>query len=344
MIDRAQTETPTTADAHITHAGREMARVANDYHKPPHISIVATMYRSRPFLERFLAECLQALAELQCTDFEIVLVNDGSPDDSLAYAIDRRKDIPSLVVVDLSRNFGHHYAMQAGLRHALGDVVFLIDCDLEVSPLTLPEFKRKLDSSGSDMVYGFQEARKGGFFEKASGGFFYKAFNWLSDIKIPENIATERIMTRRYVTALLQLGDRNLFLGGMMSWTGFQQLGLPLQKKQRDGKSTYTLLRRINLMVNAVSSFSAQPLVWVFNIGLSITTLSFLFVCYLLLRKIIFDDALLGFTSMVAMITLSLGIMTTGLGIIGIYLGKVFTQVQNRPTYIVKDVYRSGRG
>ena len=306
----------------------------------PHISIVATMYRSRHFLERFLAECLQALQELQCADFEIVLVNDGSPDDSLAYAIARRTDISQLVVVDLSRNFGHHYAVQAGLNHARGDLIFLIDCDLEVSPLTLLEFKKKLDTSGSDLVYGYQEARKGGFFEKVSGGFFYKAFNLLSDIKIPENVATERIMTRRYVEALSQLGDRNLFLGGMMSWTGFQQLGLPLKKKQREGRSTYTLLGRIHLMVNAVSSFSAQPLVWMFNIGLTITTLSFLYVFYLVLRKILFDDALLGFTSMVALTTLSLGIMTTGLGVIGIYLGKVFTQVQNRPTFIVKDVYR----
>lgn len=310
-------------------------------HQQPKISIVATMYRSRLFLERFLAECLQALAELECAAFELVLVNDGSPDDSLAYAIERRKDIPQLVVVDLSRNFGHHYAMQAGLSHARGDLIFLIDCDLEVSPLLLPEFKSKLDASGSDMVYGYQAARKGGFFEKASGGFFYKAFNLLSDVKIPENIATERIMTRRYVDALLQLGDRNLFLGGMMSWAGFQQLGLPLTKTQREGKSSYTLIRRIHLMVNAVSSFSSQPLVWMFNIGLTITTLSFLYVFYLVLRKIFFDDALLGFTSMVALTTLSLGIMTTGLGIIGIYLGKVFTQVQNRPTYIVKDVHRS---
>ena len=307
----------------------------------PHISIVATMYRSRSFLERFLAECLQALAFVECNQFEIVLVNDGSPDDSLAYAITRRSDIPQLVVVDLSRNFGHHYAMQAGLRHARGDLIFLIDCDLEISPLTLSEFKKKLDASDSDMVYGYQEARKGGFFEKASGGFFYKAFNFLSDIKIPENIATERIMTRRYVDALLQLGDRNLFLGGMMSWTGFQQLGLPLKKIQREGRSSYTLLGRIHLMVNAVSSFSAQPLVWMFNIGLTITALSFLFVFYLLARKVLFNDALLGFTSMVALTTLSLGIMTTGMGIIGIYLGKVFTQVQNRPTYIVKDVHRS---
>jgi putative glycosyltransferase len=100
------------------------------------------------------------------------------------------------------------------------------------------------------------------------------------------------------------------------------------------------LLRRISLMVNAVSSFSAQPLVWLFNIGLTITGLSFLYVFYLVLRKIFYDDALLGFTSIVALTTLSLGIMTTGMGIIGIYLGKVFTQVQNRPTFIVKDVYR----
>jgi len=306
----------------------------------PQISIVATMYRSRPFLESFLDQCLQALSELDCDHFEIVLVNDGSPDDSLAYVLTRCQDIPQLVVVDLSRNFGHHYAMQAGLQHAHGNLVFLIDCDLEVSPLTLPDFKRKLDASGSDMVYGYQEARKGGVFERASGGFFYKTFNLLSDIKIPENIATERIMTRRYVDALLQLGDRNLFLGGMMSWTGFQQMGLPLQKKQREGRSSYTLFRRVSLMVNAVSSFSAQPLVWLFNIGVTITTFSFMYAFYLLVRKIFFDDALLGFTSVMALTTLSLGIMTTGLGVIGIYLSKVYNQVQNRPAYIVKDVYR----
>lgn len=306
----------------------------------PQISIVTTMYRSRGFLEHFLTECLQALAEAQCDRFEIVMVNDGSPDDSLAYAIERRADIPQLVVVDLSRNFGHHNAMLAGINAARGALVFLVDCDLEVSPLTLPAFKAKLEQTGSDLVFGYQEARKGGWVEKHSGSLFYKAFNLLSDIKIPENTATERIMTRRYVDALLQLGDRNLFLAGMMSWTGFQQLGLPLQKKQREGKSTYTFLRRIGLMVNAVSSFSALPLVWMFNVGLTITSLSFLYVFYLVVRKILFDDALLGFTSMVALTTLSLGIMTTGLGLIGIYLGKIFTQVQDRPAFIVKDVHR----
>jgi putative glycosyltransferase len=306
----------------------------------PTLSIVSTMYRSRAFLERFLAECLQALTQLACEDFEIVLVNDGSPDDSLEYALQRKQDIAQLVVVDLSRNFGHHHAVHAGLRHARGECIFLIDCDLEVSPLTLPDFYRTLQASKADLVYGYQEARKGGLFERFSGGLFWKGFNLLSDIKIPENIATERIMTRRFVEALLQMGDRNLFLGGMMSWTGFEQIGLPLTKTLREGRSTYTLMRRLALMVNAVSSFSAQPLVWLFNTGVTITLLSFAYVSYLLVRKLFFDDTFMGFTSIMGLMALSLGILTTALGVVGIYLGKVFTQVQNRPTYIVKQIYR----
>ncbi len=306
----------------------------------PQLSIVATMYRSRQFLPEFLALCQQALAELNCNAFEIILVNDGSPDDSLAYAISAREHLPQLVVVDLSRNFGHHAAMQAGLATARGDHIFLIDCDLEVSPLVLVEFQRKLISSGSDMVYGYQEARKGGWLEKYSGGLFYKGFNALSDIRIPENMATERVMTRRFVKALLELGDKNLFLGGMLTWTGFQQIGMPVKKGLRSGPSSYTLMRRIGLMVNALSSFSAKPLTLLFNAGALITAMSLVFSIYIVARKILFDDALMGFTSMMAMMSLSLGIITTGLGVIGIYLGKIFSQVQNRPTYIIKDVHR----
>lgn len=306
----------------------------------PALSIVSTMYRSRQFLDQFLEQCLQSVRDIGCTEFEIVLVNDGSPDDSLAYALSRKHDIPEIVVVDLSRNFGHHYAMQAGLRHARGEHILLIDCDLEVSPLVLGEFKERMEQTGCDMVYGYQEMRKGGMFERASGGFFYKAFNSLSDIKIPENIATERLMTRRYVDALMQLGDHNLFMAGMMSWVGFDQIGMPVKKRQREGKSSYTFLRRLHLMVNAISSFSAMPLIWMFNIGMCITAVSFGYLFYLFFRKIVFNDAMIGFTSMMAVMTLSLGILTTGLGIIGIYIGKVFKQVQNRPTYIVKDIYR----
>lgn len=231
----------------------------------PQLSIVATMYKSRPFLERFLAETVQAVAQLPIERFEIILVNDGSPDDSLAYALDRRKDIPQLVVVDLSRNFGHHAAILAGIQCARGELIFVIDCDLEVPPAVLPQFYEKRQATGADLVYGYQEARKGGWFERWSGGLFWRGFNWLSDLKVPENMLTERIMTRRYAEALLRLGDRNLFLGGMMTWVGFDQIGIPIRKGQREGQSSYTLLKRVRLMVNAVTSFTAQPLMWMFK-------------------------------------------------------------------------------
>lgn len=309
----------------------------------PAWSVVSTMYRSRLFLERFLSECQDELRELGITDYEIVLVNDGSPDDSCDYARSRLADIPGLIVVDLSRNFGHHAAMQAGLRIASGDKVFLIDCDLEVEPSALGAMAAKLEATGADVVFGYQELRKGNWFEQISGGIFWRGFNTLSDVQVPENMVTERVMTRRFVDALLSLGDFNLFMGGMMAWAGFVQIGLSVGKKQREGQSTYTFLKRVNLMVNAVSSFSSRPLVWLFNAGVVITLASFTFVAYLVLRKLLFGDALLGFTSLMGLLALTLGILTTGLGLVGIYLGKVFNQVQNRPTYIIRDIHRTPR-
>lgn len=306
----------------------------------PEVSIVSTMYKSRHFLEDFLAQCLDAVAKLPIERFEIVLVNDGSPDDSLAYALSRKGDIPQLVVVDLSRNFGHHAAMLAGIQCARGDLVFVIDCDLEVSPAVLPEFYEKQKATGADLVYGYQETRKGGWFERVSGGLFWKGFNLLSELKVPENMLTERIMTRRYVAALSRLGDHALFLGGMMTWVGFDQIGIPVRKGQRAGQSTYTLLKRLRLLINAVTSFTAQPLVWMFNLGVGITLVSFAYLVYLVLRRLVFGDVILGFTSIMGMMALTLGILTTGLGLLGIYLGKVFSQVQNRPTYIIKHIYR----
>jgi putative glycosyltransferase len=306
----------------------------------PSISVVSTMYRSRGFLDAFLSETLAALQRIGCTDFEIVLVNDGSPDDSLDYAIERRRDIPQLVVVDLTRNFGHHRAMLAGLGQTRGDLVFLIDCDLEVAPSTLAGFYARQRETGADVVFGFQEARKGGWFERVSGGIFWKGFNLLSETKVTENLVTERIMTRRFVDALLRLGDTNVFIAGMMSWTGYRQIAMPVPKSQRQGQSTYSLLKRVQLMVDAISSFSSRPLVWLFNAGVAITAVSFGYAAYLVLRKFLYGDTLLGFTSVMALMAISLGILTTAVGMVGIYLGKVFNQVQNRPPYLIRDIHR----
>jgi putative glycosyltransferase len=313
---------------------------SSDLGTVPALSIVATLYRSRSFLPAFLDECVQAIRAAGVADWEIVLVSDGSPDDSAAYALARRADIPQLVVAELSRNFGHHHAIQAGMRLARGRQVFLIDCDLEVRPAVLTDFLERQRASGADMVFGYQEVRKGGAFERFSGSLFWRGLNLLSDVPIPENMLTERLMSRRFVDAFLRLGDANLFLGGMMSWTGYVQVGMPVAKKQREGRSTYSLARRVSLMVNAISSFSSKPLTWMFNIGVCITALSMFYVAYLVFRRLAFGDTLLGFTSMMGLMAISLGIMTTAVGLVGIYLGKVFNQVQARPTFIIKDIHR----
>ena len=305
-----------------------------------HLSIVTCVYKSYPFLERFIELSMEALGAIGCSSFELIFVVDGSPDASLDFLLQKKKQIPQIVIIEFSRNFGHHYAAHAGLQYAKGDFVFLIDCDLEVSPLALINFYATATQEQCDVVYGYQDERKGGWFERWSGHLFWRMFNALSDTHVPLNIVTERVLSRRYVENLLKLGDRNLFLVGMMHWVGFKQVGQPVIKIQRRGASTYTLRKRFSLLVDAVTSFSAVPLRLLFYSGIFITAGALLFTVYLVINKIRYPDTvLLGFTSITVITLLSLGIVISSIGIVGIYLSKIFRQVQDRPLFVVKNVY-----
>src|SRR5579872_1841666 len=151
------------------------------------LSIVATMYHSADFLVEFHRRCVASAEKLGVKDFELVLVNDGSPDESLNRALELHRQDPRVVVVDLSRNFGHHKAMMTGLKYAKGELVFLIDCDLEEPPELLETFYTEMKSAPADMIFGQQETRRGGFFERFSGGFFYWMLNLLSNYPLPAN-------------------------------------------------------------------------------------------------------------------------------------------------------------
>lgn len=306
-----------------------------------HLSIVSTLYKSEIYLEEFLQILISSIDELQIVNYEIIFVNDGSPDNSVSYLLHKKKEIKAIKIVDLSRNFGHHYAMQAGLSVAKGDFIFLIDNDLEVCPSILKTFYHELQYNNSiDVVYGFQEERKGSFTESFGGKIFWWGINKFSEITIPKNILTERLMRKEYVQNLLSLGDANLFLGGMMYWTGHQQKGISIAKKQRKELSTYSTKKRLELMLQAVTSFSGKPLEYLFYFGLLISFFSFIFIIYLVVIKVIYNDAVqLGWTSIVALNVLILGIISTFLGLIGIYLFKIFKQVQNRPNFIIKKIY-----
>ena len=179
------------------------------------LSIVATLYQSAPHIIEFHQRASIAASQLVGEDYEIVLVNDGSPDNSLNLAVQLTESDGHVVVVDLSRNFGHHKAMMTGLMNSKGERIFLIDSDLEEEPEFLSAFADRMQSERCDVVYGIQQQRKGNWFERLSGRLFYRLFNSLAGLALPENLVTARLMTRRYVDALLLHKERELMLAGI---------------------------------------------------------------------------------------------------------------------------------
>jgi putative glycosyltransferase len=229
----------------------------------------------------------------------------------------------------------------AGMKYAEGEYIMIIDCDLEVRPAVISSFYNTIIEKKCDVVFGYQSYRKGKFMERFLGAAFWKIFNSLSEVKIQENIATERIMTRQYVNQLLSLNDKSLFLAGMMCWVGFEQCGVELNKDLRVGKSTYTLRKRVNLMINAITSFSAYPLNLLFILGSIITLFSFMFGMYFFVKKILFPELVQeGFTSLITALMFSTGVIVMSLGILGKYIEKIFNQVKDRPLYIIKRIIR----
>jgi len=302
------------------------------------LSIVTTLYQSSLYVEEFY-ERITKEAKKITNDYEIIFVDDGSPDDSLQKAINLYNRDKKVKVIELSRNFGHHKAIMTGLTHTQGDFVFLIDSDLEEEPELLGTFWEELQKSENvDVVYGVQEERKGDWFERWSGDIFWKMINYLSTTDIPNNIITSRLMTKKYNNALIQYKESELFIDGIWVDTGFNQKELIVYKKSTS-KTTYTLRKKISLLINAITSFSSKPLVYIFNIGLVTTSISFLFILKLLFNKIFFDIAFEGWTSLIVSVWFFGGLIILLLGISGIYLSKIFIEVKNRPNTIIRKLY-----
>lgn len=305
-----------------------------------HLSIVTTMYNTagqvREFCER-IGRCADRLAG----DYEIVLVNDGSPDASRDVALKLMEQNPRIALVDLSRNFGHHQAMMAGLEQSRGDRVFLIDCDLEEEPELLDEFHRRFElEDDCDVVYGYQIRRKGSLFERFSGWLFYKLINVLSDVEFVENPLTARLMSRRYVEALLRYRERELVIGGIWVLAGFKQVGLAATKGFR-GSSSYTFLAKLRMMVNSVASFSAKPLFVIVFFGLAISGISLLALFYILVKVLMVGTSVPGWASVMISVWFLGGLIILFLGVIGTYVAKIFIETKNRPLTIVRAVHRN---
>lgn len=304
-----------------------------------HLSVVATLYQSAPYLREFIARAMSAAQKIT-DDFEIVLVNDGSPDDSLDLAIRLRHEYLNIVIVDLSRNFGHHKAMMTGLEYAKGEVVFLLDCDLEEEPEWLEDFSREMNAHNVDVVYGQQVRRRGGFLNRISGEIFYWMLRKLSDASMPSNMVTARLMTRRYIKSLLLFREQTAFIYGLWHITGYSQRAVPVTKLIKKG-SAYTLRRKLSVVVNAITSFSEKPLIAIFYLGAAMLCLSIFYVIYLVFRKIFFETSIDGWTSLIVSVWFLGGLIIFVLGLIGIYLSRIFIETKQRPYTIVRTVYGS---
>lgn len=302
------------------------------------LSIVTTLYKSSLYVNEFY-ERITKEAKKITEDYEIIFVDDGSPDDSLQKCITLHQKDSKVKVIELSKNFGHHKAIMTGLSHTNGEFVFLIDIDLEEEPEVLGSFWAELQSNKElDVIYGVQENRKGGWFEKWSGGLFWKLINFISEIEIPSNMTSLKLMKQKYVQELIKYKEKEFFLGGISINCGFNQKPL-IVIKHSSSETTYTFRKKIALMINSITAFSNKPLIYIFNLGFIITFIAFLFILKLIFYKLYFNIPLQGWTSLIVSIWFFGGLIILVLGIIGIYLSKIFIEVKNRPFTTIRNIY-----
>lgn len=300
------------------------------------ISVVTTLYNSAPYIGEFVERTRAELQKLT-DDHEFILVDDGSPDDSLRTALVLLRTEPRLRVIELSRNFGHHKAMMTGLEHASGDLVFLIDVDLEEPPELLGAFFATLRDEELDVVFGFQKARKGGLIERLGGHLAWRLLNLFLPVKIPHNHSTVRLMTRDYVDALVQHKEHKTAIGGLWVMTGFKQKGIEFEKESR-GNTSYSMSRRLVLLMDSITSFSELPLFLVFYVGCAVLFGSILMGAYLIIRR--FNGHLLeGWVSTMVSIAFFGGLTVFSIGVVGLYVSRIFIETKGRPYTLIRRIH-----
>ena len=302
------------------------------------LSIVSTLYGSSAYINEFYERASLAARKLVGENFEIILVNDGSPDDSLEVGLSLMEQSQKIKIIDLSRNFGHHQAMMSGLEHAQGEKIFLIDIDLEEQPEWLASFDSLMLSEYADVVYGVQSSRKGNFIERISGYFYYRLFRFFTKLDQPDNITTARLMSRRYVQALISHREREINIGGLWAITGFKQCHHAVIKLS-SSPSVYTNRHKLDHLMNSITSFSSLPLRFSFYTGLAISLSAFLFIGYQFYLYI-FEAPPAGYVSVIASIWFFSGLIILLNSIQGIYISKIFTEVKQRPQTMIRKIYQ----
>ena len=295
------------------------------------ISVVIPLHNESAVIP-LLFERLTRAAATWNEEYEVVLVDDGSRDDSLAQIIAAAQRNPHFVVVKLSRNFGHQAAIFAGLTFARGACVAVMDGDLQDPPELIREMVR-VWRKGAEVVYGVRAARSEGWFTRAAAATFYRVQTRLSKTTMPLDSADFAVMDRRVVDLIVAIRERHPYLRGLRSWVGFRQVAFPYERdRRRKGRATYTVWRLLDLAVSGIVSFSVIPLRLVALAGATISALSLAAGLVVLLRGM---PVLAG---VVAALAFCFGLQLLVIGMLGEYVGRVLEEVQNRPIFVVDEV------
>ncbi|MFN8173483.1 MAG: glycosyltransferase family 2 protein [Solirubrobacteraceae bacterium] len=297
------------------------------------LSVVAPVHNEQETIREFHRRVIAVLGD---RPMELVVVDDGSTDSTGAILAELAAEDPRVRVVELSRNFGHQTALTAGLDHARGDVVAMLDADLQDPPETIP---RMLESwrEGADVVYAVRRRRSGETrFKLATARGFYRVFGALTQLGAEADAGDFRLLDRRAVDALLSMRERNRYLRGMTIWIGFTQAAVPYERDaRRAGATKYTLRRMVRFSLDAISSFSNAPLQLATVLGFVFSGLAFLAIPVIVTLKLL-GSYLPGFSTVTIVVLLLGGIQLIAIGIIGEYVGRIYDEVKGRPLYLVR--------
>lgn len=302
-------------------------------------SLVVPVYNEAPnvgpFYER-VARVMQGLGE----PYEIIFVNDGSQDDTLERILALAGEDPRVKVIDLSRNFGKEIALTAGIDYATGEAVIPIDADLQDPPELIPELVAKW-REGYDVVYATRREREGeGWLKRATAHLFYRVVEKIAPIKIPRDTGDFRLMSRPVVEALKRLRERNRFMKGLFTWVGFKQTAVYYRRERRHaGKTKWNYWKLWNFALEGITSFSYLPLQFATYFGLTVALFAFIYALFIVIRTLLFGRDVPGYPSLITVILFLGGVQLFAIGILGEYIGRIYSEVKQRPLYIVRGRY-----
>jgi polyisoprenyl-phosphate glycosyltransferase len=309
------------------------------------LSVVVPVYNEAEVLPEFHRRVSAVLVALSADlDAEVVYVNDGSTDTSMDILVHLHQSTSHVTVVDLSRNFGKEVATSAGLDHASGDAVIIIDSDLQDPPELIPDMVRAWQS-GSDVVRMRRASRANeSWFKKASARWFYRMIGRVSEIEIPPDVGDFRLLSRRAVDALMRFPERTRFMKGLYAWIGFPTAEIIYDRDGRfAGESKWNYWRLWNLALEGITSFSVGPLKLASYVGFLTALGAFAYGAYVVAKTLLYGDPVRGYPTLLVVVLMLGGLQLMALGIIGEYLARVFIDVKARPLYLVQRVLTSAQ-